>query len=140
MSSDRSNDVDPSTNDQRPARATRSGRRVREPVRYEPDPDVILEDDFSDGDEYDSESDSESLMEEEMDADDEEFVSDIGESEYESESDEDDESILGESEDEPEYDSEEEEIPSESDIEDIIDLDCLTDNATDCSMSSDEDD
>lgn len=34
---------------------TRSGRAVRPPVRYEPDPDETLEDDYSDGDTSDGE-------------------------------------------------------------------------------------
>ena len=29
---------------------TRSGRSVKEPTRYEPDPDAVFEDDFSDSD------------------------------------------------------------------------------------------
>ena len=138
MSSNRSDGSNPPTNNQVPARATRSGRRVREPVRYEPDPNVVLEDDYSDGDEYDSDSDSDSFIEEGMVTEDEEFVSDIGESEHESDSDEDEDSVLGE--DESEDESEEEDVQSESDMEDIIDFDCLTDNATDGSLSSDEED
>lgn len=138
MSSNRSDDVNPAANDQVPRRATRSGRRVREPVRYEPDPNVILEDDYSDGDEYDSDSDAGSYIEEAMDTEDEEFVSDIGESGDESESDEEDVSVLGDGEDE--YESEDEEVISESDIDDVLDFDCLTDDATDGSVSSDEED
>lgn len=138
MSSNQSDGVNPSTNNQVATRATRSGRRVREPVRYEPDPDVVLEDDYSDGDGYDSDSDADSLIEEEMDTEDEEFVSDIGESEHESDSGEDDESALEE--DESDDESDDEEVQSESDMEDVIDFDCLTDDATDGSLSSDEED
>lgn len=139
MSSNRSDDVNPSTNDQAPPRATRSGRRVREPTRYEPDPNVVLEDDYSDGDEseYDSASDAGSYIEEAMDTEDEEFVSDIGESGDESESDEEE---LSSGEDvRSEYDSEEEDVNPESDIDDVLDFDCLTDDATDGSVSSDDD-
>lgn len=138
MSSNRSDSSTPPTNNQAHARATRSGRRVREPVRYEPDPNVVLEDDYSDGDEYDSGSDADSFIADEMDTEDEEFVSDIGESEHESDSDEDEDSVLGE--DESEDESGDEEVQSESDMEDVIDFDCLTDNATDGSLSSDEED
>ena len=137
MSSNQPDDATPSENRQVPRRSTRSGRRVREPVRYEPDPNVILEDDYSDGDEYDSESDAESYIEDAMDTEDEEFVSDIGESGDESESDEEDASVMGDGDDEEEEEGEEEE---EDEIEDVLDFDCLTDDATDGSVSSDEED
>lgn len=44
--------------EQRIQTVTRSGRRVRPPARYEPDPDQILEDDFSDAT-SDADSDTE---------------------------------------------------------------------------------
>lgn len=138
MSSSRSDDVNPSPNDQGRSRATRSGRLVREPVRYEPDPNVVLEDDYSDGDEYeyDSDSDSGSCVEEVMETEDEEFVSDIGESGDESESDDEEMSTVEEGQSEDEFEGEE--VNSESDIDDVLDFDCLTDDATDGSLSSDD--
>lgn len=123
MSSRENTPVAPST------RSTRSGRRVREPVRYEPDPSVILEDDFSDCSSI-YESDNDSYIEE-LDEDD--YVSEIGDSDSESE----DESEDSMSED----DDEEEPLDEiEEDDEDVIDFDCLTDNASDGSYSSEDED
>ena len=137
MSSNPSDTVEyPGTH--RTTRSTRSGRNVRAPTRYEPDPNVVLEDDYSDNDEYmsGSESDDSFVSDTARRDDDEEFVSDIGDSEDESES-EDEGSVMDEE------DTDEESEPDEycdEDIEDVLDFDCLTDNATDGSMSSDEED
>lgn len=138
MISNLSDDVNPSTDDQGSSRETRSGRRVRVPVRYEPDPDVVLEDDYSDGDDYEYDSDSEacSYAGEVMETEDEEFVSDIGESGDESESDDEEMSTLGDEQSEDE--SDDDEVISDSDIDDVLDFDCLTDDATDGSVSSDD--
>lgn len=138
MISNLSDDVTPSTNDQGSSRETRSGRRVRVPVRYEPDPNVVLEDDYSDGDDdgYDSGSDVCSYVGEVMETEDDEFVSDIGESEGESESDDEEMSTSGDEQSDDE--SDDDEVLSDSDIDDVLDFDCLTDDATDGSLSSDD--
>lgn len=136
MSSNQSNTIEHSETQRNP-RSTRSGRNVRAPTRYEPDPNVVLEDDYSDDDEYLSGSESDgSFIENTERLDDEEFVSDIGDSEGESET-EDEGSVMDE-----EDSSEEEESAEYSDeeIDDVLDFDCLTDNATDGSISSDEED
>ena len=138
MISNLSDDVNPSPEDQGSSRETRSGRRVRVPVRYEPDPNVVLEDDYSDGDESDSDSYSETCSStgEPMETEDEEFVSDIGESGDESESDDEEMSTIGDEQSEDE--SDDDEVISDSDIDDVLDFDCLTDDATDGSVSSDD--
>ena len=114
-------------------RSTRSGRRVTQPTRYEPDPNVVLEDDYSD-----CESECYASSEDEFtgsgNEDDEEFVSDIAETDSE---DEEEDSDMSECEaDESEDDDES--VDDEED--DILDFECLTDNATDGSLSSDEED
>ena len=130
-----------SPSDQVVRRSTRSGRRIREPVRYEPDPDVVLEDDYSDDEEMSAlDSDGDSIVEECSDTDDDEFVSVIGDSGDESDSE--DESILDADDEDLDLSSHQQEGYEEEDVdeEDILDFDCLTDNASDGSMSSDEED
>ena len=117
-------------------RSTRSGRRVREPVRYEPDPNVILEDDYSDAEHSDTDTlyPDDCSLSGQSESDDEDFVSEIGDSDDESDFDTDEEPMT-EVEEEEDLDEDD-----EDDEDDIIDFDCLTENASDCSMSSDEED
>lgn len=122
-------------------RSTRSGRRVREPVRYEPDPNVVLEDDYGDDEHSDSDTLSETYSDDcslsgNPESDDEDFVSEIGDSDDESEFDTDEEPMTDVVEEEEEL--EELEEPDDDLDDDIIDFDCLTENASDCSMSSDD--
>jgi hypothetical protein len=113
-----------------PTRKTRSGRSVREPFRYEPDPDVVLEDDFSDTNE-ECDSDEETCYSaDEGSVVEEEYVSDSSDSEDE------DDDIMSQAPTEP---CENSELPPESeDEEDVLDWDCLTDDASDGSYSSDD--
>ena len=115
---------------------TRSGRSVKEPARYEPDPDSMIEDDFSDSDcEVDSDEEQYSGCESIKD---EEYMSESSDSE-EDEDDEEDEDeptglvVDGFSELNPGSSSE-----SENEDEDVLDWDCLTDDASDGSDSSDD--
>ena len=115
-------------------RKTRSGRSVKEPTRYEPDPDAILEDDFSDSDcGYESEEDG--YSEEELPIEDDEYMSDSSESDDE----DDDMAETMSTTVERSLENGEPGCPSDDeDEEDVLDWDCLTDDATDGSESSDE--
>jgi hypothetical protein len=115
-----------------PTRQTRSGRSVKEPSRYEPDPDVALEDDFSDVD-----GDFESEEEECYSADEGSIVEEdeVYES-SDSEDEDDDDETMSQA---PTEISGNPELPPESeDEEDVLDWDCLTDDASDGSYSSDD--
>ena len=116
--------------EQRTTRQTRSGRSVKEPTRYEPDPDSIIEDDFSDSD-CEDHSDDEVFSGCESIADDE-YMSESSDSEDEEEED-DSVSVCVDTctESEPVCVSEDED-------EDVLDWDCLTDDASDGSDSSDD--
>lgn len=115
-----------------PVRSTRSGRAVKAPKRYEPDPTIVLEDDFSDEDSVLSEDGYEEELETVGDED-EEFDC-VEEMEEESESEDED------LEDEEDDEDEKTEIDTcEEEDEDVLDWDRLTENASQDSDESDED-
>lgn len=114
---------------------TRSGRSVKEPIRYEPDPDSIFEDDFSDSD-CEIESDDEQYSGCESIKDEEYMSESEDESEDESESEDEDEPTGLIVDDVSELNIE---SSCESEDEDVLDWDCLTDDASDGSDSSDDD-
>lgn len=131
---------------------TRSGRAVRPPLRYEPDPDAILEDDFSD-----TPSDDDWGCREEPQTDDgciddltyseeDDFTAqDSQDSSYLSASDTSSSDDEDEDEDEDEDDDEDDSVPQyESDdmenLDDILDWDTLTADASEHYSSEDDQD
>ncbi len=137
---------------------------MRAPVRYEPDPDVVLEDDFSDSDEdyFEEERSSRSsrssspysrpATDDESGAgdgallsEDEEYVSVLGDSDSDSEDRDSDRDSGFDAEEEGEHRDDDMAVDDmavdddDDDDDDILDFDCLTDNASDASMSSSDD-
>lgn len=124
---------------------TRSGRSVRPPVRYEPDSDQIMEDDFSDV----SSDDEWGYGERALEADDESsgelagFESDSQDSSYVSTSDtvSDDESFDEQDEDSDFFgETESEDELAGEDADDIIEWETLTADASDECVSDDDQD
>lgn len=119
-------------------RNSRSGRTIRAPVRYEPDPSTVLEDDFSDSDCSCSENIEFSGGEEDNPIQYEsgsEFYSESSSSDEESCSDIDND----ESDIENVNDDDESDIEHVNDDESgILDWEELTDNASDVESSDDE--
>lgn len=76
-------------------------------------------------------------MEDQVGTEEEEFFSDIGDSGEDSDSE--DEELIEEEGSESDSGVESEEECEDSEDEDILDFDCLTDNASDGSVSSDDD-
>ena len=124
---------------------TRSGRAVRPPLRYEPDPDQILEDDFSDalsdeewGFREDAPQTEDDATDDLTDSDEGDFTAqDSHDGSYESasgtnSSEDGDEGLGFDSEDETdaEYD-----FDDTDNIDDILDWDTLTADASDHSSS-----
>lgn len=107
---------------------TRSGRVVRPPLRYDPEPDGTIEDDYSDA----ASDEDWGSVEESQNSETE--TTEVSSSSYESMSD------TSESEDEEEEEDEDEEEGYMSEpFEDVIDWETLTADATDGSYSSSED-
>lgn len=136
----------PDIPDERIQTFTRSGRAVRPPRRYEPDPDQILEDDFSDtlsdeewGFREEHPQTEDDATEDLTDSEEDEFTShDSHDGSYESasntsssESEHDD----GEDETDPEYD-----FDDIDNVDDILEWDTLTADASDHYSSEDDTD
>ena len=138
-------------------RTTRSGRAVRPPLRYEPDPDQILDDDFSDtlsDDEWGfreeepqtEDGDADDLT----DSDEGDFTAqESHDSSYESASDtspsedeqgDDDDEDEDEGEDEDDQTDREDECDDMEDIDDILEWETLTADASDHYSSDDDQD
>ena len=117
-----------------PKRSTRSGRTVKAPVRYEPDPNIALEDDYSD---------TESIGSDEEGYEPEDIIEDEVFSEAECDEDEDEDEDENEDDENEDEDEDEDEgsvvLEEDSEMEDVLDWEHLTDNASDHSEESDED-
>lgn len=114
---------------------TRSGRVVRQAVRYEPDPDTVFLDD-SDYESHDDGMDEEEEGEEYDEGDDDGSVVDTeDDSVCDSDIDDSDSDM-----DEDEYSTDASSVMSEDDLDDVIDWDTLTEQASDRDLiDTDED-